>query len=167
MNNAALQLLINEKGAEYFRENDSWQKRRKILIIKQCGHSQWHRKMCWLQWSFQTLCVTQILGTKTNTEPDAYKDFMATHDCSINNTWSSGSVEVTWLVDCFKSSIQNYGLCYTHFIGMVIPSPIRDTSQWSITVQILECVGHFQKRAHAWLRKLKSENKCNSLMLNY
>ena len=50
--------------------------------------------------------------TKKNMQPDAYEEFVATHNCSINHTGSSGAMEAAGLVDCFKSSIQNHSLSY-------------------------------------------------------
>ena len=47
---------------------------------------------------------------KKDMQPDAYEEFVATHNCSINHTGSSGAMEAAGLVDCFKSSIQNRGL---------------------------------------------------------
>ena len=50
--------------------------------------------------------------TKKNMQADAYEEFVATHNCSINHTGSSGAMEAAGLVDCFKSSIQNHSLPY-------------------------------------------------------
>ena len=50
--------------------------------------------------------------TKKDMQPDAYEEFVATHNCSINHTGSSGAMEAAGLVDCFKSSIQNHSLPY-------------------------------------------------------
>ena len=49
---------------------------------------------------------------KKDMQPDAYEEFVATHNCSINHTGSSGAMEAAGLVDCFKSSIQNHSLPY-------------------------------------------------------
>lgn len=40
--------------------------------------------------------------TKKDAKSNAYEDFMATHDCSINHPGSLGSMKATGLVDCFK-----------------------------------------------------------------
>ena len=101
--------------------------------------------------------------TKKYMQPDAYEEFVATHNCSINHTGSSGAMEAAGLVDCFKSSIQNRGLRYTNFIGggdsKSYLEIVANDPYSGVTVQKLECVGDFQKRVGARLRKLKSGNK--------
>ena len=96
-------------------------------------------------------------------QPDAYEEFVATHNCSINHTGSSGAVEAARLVDCFNSSIQNRGQWYTNFIGdgdsKSYLDIVANDPYSGVTVRKLECVGHFQKRVGARLRKLKSEIK--------
>ena len=67
------------------------------------------------------------------------------------------------LVDCFMSSIQNRGLQYTSFISdgdsKSYLEKVASDPYSGVTVQKLECVGHFQKRVGTRLRKRKSENK--------
>ena len=67
------------------------------------------------------------------------------------------------LVDCFMSSIQNRGLRYTSFISdgdsKSYLEKVASDPYSGVTVQKLECVGHFQKRVGTRLGKLKSENK--------
>ena len=97
-------------------------------------------------------------------QPDTYEEFVASHNCSINDTGSSGAMEAAGLARCFKWSIQNRGLPYTNFTGGDGESKsyleIGANDPYSgVTVQKLECVWHFQKRVGARLRKLKSENK--------
>ena len=119
MNNA--DSLINEKVSEYVTENNilditissggSWQKR---------GHSSLNGVVT-LVATYTGKCVDyRVLykhcasckswETKKNMQPDAYEEFVATHNCSINYIGSLGAMEVAALVDCFKSSIQNRGL---------------------------------------------------------
>ena len=121
MNNAAHELLINEKGSEYVTENN-------ILDITVSGDGSWQKRghsslngVVTLVASDTGKCVDyRVLSkhcascksweTKKNMQPDAYEEFVATHNCSINHTGSSGAVEAAGLVDSFKSSIQNRGL---------------------------------------------------------
>lgn len=101
--------------------------------------------------------------TKKDTEPNAYEDFMATHDCSINHPGSLGSMKAAGLVDCFKWSIQNRDLRYTIFTGDDDTKPylvsLDNGPYQGVTVQKPKCVENFQKRVGAWLRNIKSENK--------
>ena len=174
MNNAAHELLINERGSEYVTENN-------ILYIALSGDGSWQKRgqsplnsVVTLVASDTGKCVDyRVLSkhcpscksweTKKNMRPDAYEEFVTTHNCSINHTGSSGAMEAAGLVDCFKSSIQNRGLRYTNFIGdgdsKSYLEIVANDPYSGVTVQKLECVGHFQKRVGARLRKLKSEIK--------
>ena len=120
MNNAAHELLINERGSEYVTKNN-------ILYITVPGDGSWQKRGQSSLNSVVTLvasgtgkCVDyRVLSkhcpscksweTKKNMQPDANEEFVATHNCSINHTGSSGAVEAARLVDCFNSSIQNRG----------------------------------------------------------
>ena len=44
-------------------------------------------------------------------KPDAYEEFVATHNCSINHTGSSGAMEAAGLVDCASSHLYKIVIC--------------------------------------------------------
>ena len=101
---------------------------------------------------------------KKDMQPDAYEEFVATHNCSITtlDLQDYESCRTSWLL-LFKSSIQNRGLWYTNLIGdgdsKSYLEIVANDPYSGMTVQKLEFVGHFQKHVGARLRKLKSENK--------
>ena len=61
-------------------------------------------------------CIASALW-ENGKDTDAYKDFMNTHECSINHEGSSGSMESQGLAEMFMSSVQFNGLRYVEFLG--------------------------------------------------
>jgi hypothetical protein len=59
----------------------------------------------------------------------------------------------------FKCSKQKHKLCYTSFYGSKSYSSVKDIYGPDKPVIKYECIGHYQKRVGARLRKLKKSNK--------
>lgn len=100
---------------------------------------------------------------RKDSEPELYDAFISSHNCDINHEGSSGSMEVSGLVECFLESVANRQLRYTKYIGdgdtKSYSEVVKSDPYPGTVVEKLECVGHIQKRVGGRLRKLKAANK--------
>lgn len=93
--------------------------------------------------------------------PTAYAHWKNSHICKFNYTGSSAGMEVEGAKRIFERSEQTRKVRYVKYLGdgdSKSFANIKDTYQ-GITVQKLECVGHFQKRVGTRCRKLKKNKK--------
>ena len=90
-----------------------------------------------------------------------------THTCSKNHDGSAGSMEVAGILECFKSSIEQYGLWYTEYLGdgdSKSYKQVCEADPYGLPISKLECIGHIQKRVGLKLRNLKEEGMFNDLL---
>ena len=108
----------------------------------------------------------QTWSNRTN-HPE-YNSWLENHDCSINHTGSSGSMEGKGAIEMFSSSVQKYNLCYKWYIGdgnsssfseVVNAKPYGDT----VVIEKRECIGHVQKRMCTRCRNLRQTLKSTLL----
>ena len=57
---------------------------------------------------------------KKNMKPDAYEEFVATHNCSINHTGSLGAMEAAGLVDCASSHLHKIVICDILILSVMV-----------------------------------------------
>ena len=89
-----------------------------------------------------------------------------THTCSKNHDGSAGSMEVAGILECFKSSIEQYGLRYTEYLGDGDSKSYKQVcvaDPYGLPISKLECIGHIQKRVGRKLRNLKEEGTFKDL----
>ncbi len=122
-----------------------------------------HTKKCLDVEIFSDRCQQCLKWSKKQNDPK-YPEWKASHQCKINHTGSSGSMETAGAVRIFERSVATRALKYKDMLGD------GDSSTYSAIVESnpygedcvpnkLECVGHVQKRVGSRLRKLKSSNK--------
>ena len=58
--------------------------------------------------------------TKKNMKPDAYEEFVATHNCSIDHTGSLGAMEAAGLVDCASSHLHKIVICDILILSVMV-----------------------------------------------
>ncbi|GFT54359.1 uncharacterized protein TNCV_2726961 [Trichonephila clavipes] len=88
--------------------------------------------------------------------------FAADHVCHSNFQGSALKMEAVGSTRIFQCSIVKRGLKYAHYYGDGDSKgfiSVKDTYGKDSVVTKYECIGHFQKRVGARLRKLKSKNK--------
>ena len=92
-----------------------------------------------------------------------YDEWKESHDCRINHTGSSGSMESSGAVKMFNRSVQFNKLQYVEYLGDGDTSSFHDVQLSNpypgITMKKLECVGHVQKRVGTRLRNMKKAYK--------
>ena len=94
-----------------------------------------------------------------------YEKFISEHDCLVNHSGSTGSMEAIGVVECFQSPVKDRKLRYTNtqLIGdgdsKIYPSILAADPYPGITVEKLECIGHIQKRIGSRLRNLQTKHK--------
>jgi hypothetical protein len=112
-------------------------------------------------------CQQCLKWSKKQNDPK-YQEWKANHQCKINHTGSSGSMETAGALRIFERSRATRGLKYKDMLGD------GDSSTYSTILESkpygedcipnkLECIGHVQKRVGSRLRKLKSSNKGRKL----
>ena len=95
------------------------------------------------------------------TNPEGYAGWKNAHICKFNYEGLAGGMETEGAKRIFNRSISKHKLRYASFLGDGDSKSylnIKDTYP-VITVQKLECVGHYQKRVGNRLRKLKKNVK--------
>lgn len=95
------------------------------------------------------------------TDPKSYAEWRNSHICKFNYVGSAGGMEIEGAKRVFERSITKHKLRYTKLLGDGDSKSflsIKDTYP-NVTVQKLECVGHYQKRVGTRLRKLKKTVK--------
>ena len=97
------------------------------------------------------------------TRDNKYENFISEHDCLVNHSGSTGSMEAIGVVECFQSSAKDCKLRYTQLIGdgdsKTYPSILAADPYPGITVEKLECIGHIQKRIGSRFRNLRTKHK--------
>ena len=112
-------------------------------------------------------CQQCLKWSKKQNDPK-YEEWKANHQCKINHTGSSGSMETAGALRIFERSEASRGLKYKDMLGD------GDSSTYSAILECkpygedcipnkLECIGHVQKRVGSRLRRLKSTNKGRKL----
>ena len=112
-------------------------------------------------------CQQCLKWSKKQNDPK-YEEWKANHQCKINHTGSSGSMETAGALTIFERSCATKGLKYKDMLGD------SDSSTYSAILESkpygedcipskLECIGHVQKRVGSRLRRLKSSNKGRKL----
>lgn len=93
-----------------------------------------------------------------------YDQWRADHSCLVNHNGSAGSMESAGAIQIFSSSIDQYNLRYSQYLGdgdtgsfnkVVDAKPYGD----SLVPVKLECVGHYQKRTGTRLREKRNKVK--------
>ena len=77
-----------------------------------------------------------------------YAAWKAKHNCSINHTKSSGSMEAAGAIKIFSRSVEKNNLIYSHYLGDGDTNSFKDVLQsepykaYNVEPVKLECVGH-------------------------
>ena len=92
------------------------------------------------------------------------------HECSVNHSKSSGSMETEAAITIFMRSIEKHNLKYTTYVGDGDSSSFGEVaealfnkygSEYHIVKE--DCIGHIQKRMGSNLRNYKNKSKGNKL----
>ena len=87
------------------------------------------------------------------------------HNCNINHTMSSGSMEAVGAVEMYRRSISKHNLIYNQYLGDGDTSSFKEVvasnpyKEYDVNIIKLECVGHVQKRLGTQLRNKVKEYK--------
>ena len=92
-----------------------------------------------------------------------YEDWKMHHDCTINHTGSSGSMEAAGVMNIYKRSVETKKLRYTKYLGDGDSKAFQDVVAANVypghSQEKDECIGHVQKRVGARLRTYKINYK--------
>ena len=81
---------------------------------------------------------------------------MQTHERPINHEVSSGSMETTGVLQCFRKFIETNKVCYNKYIGdgdtKAFSDIVKAAPYPGLTIVKAECIGHVQKHVGTWLR---------------
>ena len=94
-------------------------------------------------------------------DPVTYANWMNSHICSYNYKGSAPGMEPAGAQRIFERSIEKYNLRYINYLGDGDSKSYTSVKNIynGVSVNKLECVGHYQKRIGTRLRKLKKTVK--------
>lgn len=108
--------------------------------------------------SCKACCIKKELS---KTDPDGYAQWRNSHICNYNYQGSAGGMETEGAKRVFARSLEKRNLRYVKFLGDGDCKSflnVKDTYP-GVSMQKLECVGHYQKRVGTRLRNLKKKEK--------